>query len=860
MGRKSAVETKCFDIANFMQNDSGVTKALSKRGLQVKSVSASSKITSNLRSDKVVRRSDYKHDLPILNMAKVRRHITEQQTELAGNNENGLGKEVDLKSVGISHPLSTRFATVDGRERRILASTSTSDKISAAGSLSGVGYGWNGSTESAEVTRTRGEMKNENVSVPSNRNAYSRERHVKRSPSGIQSSLSAHLPVPSGETPSIRRHRSENASRDGSVTYRTNYSQHAGRTNDAANCVDLQGGTLSVLDRVASEVIKQDFGARDIKKSYHLNSGTTSRDSIITVPVATKSNLGSSRKVATSHGCRASKLLSSVDRSQLEDLQARYRLRTVKQIHTDQPTTEICPRAEEETNIEMTNAAELNAPVKHELCDAHVPSAKARAPKLNLSGCHNSVPIGFGGNPVENIQTCRTSRTAANVGSPRLALTDRGASRKNSFSSPHRKHEKTDAPMINTSCTPASPDIVLRQCGCHLTEYEQSEILPYSEIYYLGLNANKIQATSVPGACNHGFDDERGDYNVVEQDHLAYRYEVLGILGKGSFGEVLKCMDHKHKALRAVKMIRNKRRFHQQALVEVKILENLRQKAQDEPSNFNIVTIYESFYFRGHLCIAFALHDISLYELIKRNNFQGISLIVIKSFASQLLATLRFLRKLHVIHCDLKPENILLQHPAMSKIKVIDFGSSCFCNERIYTYIQSRFYRSPEVILGLSYDMMIDIWSLGCILAELFTGYPLFPGENEVEQLACMMEILGLPPAAVVEQATRKKMFFDSKNNPRIVPNSRGKKHYPGTKDLATAIGCNDPHFVSFLEGCLRWDKNQRLTPEQLMQHPWMVGPASTLTPRRSPLRPSNQDTTKRRSSAHIQLKAKQME
>ncbi|OAE22547.1 hypothetical protein AXG93_1989s1000 [Marchantia polymorpha subsp. ruderalis] len=774
MGRKSAVETKCFDIANFMQNDSGVTKALSKRGLQVKSVSASSKITSNLRSDKVVRRSDYKHDLPILNMAKVRRHITEQQTELAGNNENGLGKEVDLKSVGISHPLSTRFATVDGRERRILASTSTSDKISAAGSLSGVGYGWNGSTESAEVTRTRGEMKNENVSVPSNRNAYSRERHVKRSPSGIQSSLSAHLPVPSGETPSIRRHRSENASRDGSVTYRTNYSQHAGRTNDAANCVDLQGGTLSVLDRVASEVIKQDFGARDIKKSYHLNSGTTSRDSIITVPVATKSNLGSSRKVATSHGCRASKLLSSVDRSQLEDLQARYRLRTVKQIHTDQPTTEICPRAEEETNIEMTNAAELNAPVKHELCDAHVPSAKARAPKLNLSGCHNSVPIGFGGNPVENIQTCRTSRTAANVGSPRLALTDRGASRKNSFSSPHRKHEKTDAPMINTSCTPASPDIVLRQCGCHLTEYEQSEILPYSEIYYLGLNANKIQATSVPGACNHGFDDERGDYNVVEQDHLAYRYEVLGILGKGSFGEVLKCMDHKHKALRAVKMIRNKRRFHQQALVEVKILENLRQK---------------------------------------------------------LLATLRFLRKLHVIHCDLKPENILLQHPAMSKIKVIDFGSSCFCNER-----------------SLSYDMMIDIWSLGCILAELFTGYPLFPGENEVEQLACMMEILGLPPAAVVEQATRKKMFFDSKNNPRIVPNSRGKKHYPGTKDLATAIGCNDPHFVSFLEGCLRWDKNQRLTPEQLMQHPWMVGPASTLTPRRSPLRPSNQDTTKRRS------------
>jgi len=75
-----------------------------------------------------------------------------------------------------------------------------------------------------------------------------------------------------------------------------------------------------------------------------------------------------------------------------------------------------------------------------------------------------------------------------------------------------------------------------------------------------------------------GYDDERGDYNVVDHDQLAYRYEVLGILGKGSFGQVLKCSDHKYKVLRAVKMIRNKRRFHQQALIEVKILEHLRDK------------------------------------------------------------------------------------------------------------------------------------------------------------------------------------------------------------------------------------------------------------------------------------------
>ena len=91
-------------------------------------------------------------------------------------------------------------------------------------------------------------------------------------------------------------------------------------------------------------------------------------------------------------------------------------------------------------------------------------------------------------------------------------------------------------------------------------------------------------------------------------------------------------------------------------------------------------------------------------------------------------ASNRFLAQHQLIHCDLKPENILLMQPQRSAIKVIDFGSSCFVNERMYTYVQSRFYRSPEVIMGLPYGCEIDMWSFGCILAELYMGYPLFPG------------------------------------------------------------------------------------------------------------------------------------
>ncbi|GIY46287.1 dual specificity tyrosine-phosphorylation-regulated kinase 2 [Caerostris extrusa] len=129
-------------------------------------------------------------------------------------------------------------------------------------------------------------------------------------------------------------------------------------------------------------------------------------------------------------------------------------------------------------------------------------------------------------------------------------------------------------------------------------------------------------------------------------------------------------------------------------------------------------------------------------------------------------------------------ENILLKSRGSSSIKVIDFGSSCFSHQRVYTYIQSRFYRSPEVILGLPYGPPIDMWSLGCILAELYTGYPLFPGENEADQLACIMEIFGPPPASVLEAASRRRLFFDSKGVPRTLTNSKGKKKKAMLEDL----------------------------------------------------------------------------
>ena len=231
--------------------------------------------------------------------------------------------------------------------------------------------------------------------------------------------------------------------------------------------------------------------------------------------------------------------------------------------------------------------------------------------------------------------------------------------------------------------------------------------------------------------------------------------------------------------------------------------------------------------------------NINLYELIKKNKFQGFSLQLVRKFAHSMLQCLELLNRNRLIHCDLKPENVLLKQQGRSGIKVIDFGSSCFDDQRIYTYIQSRFYRAPEVIMGGKYGMPIDMWSLGCILAELLTGYPLLPGEDESDQLALIMELLGLPPAKVTENAKRTRNFISSKGLPRyctatLLPDGsyaleggrskRGKfRGLPGSRSWSSALkNLGDDLFIDFLKRCLDWDPDLRMTPQQALKHPWL--------------------------------------
>ena len=239
----------------------------------------------------------------------------------------------------------------------------------------------------------------------------------------------------------------------------------------------------------------------------------------------------------------------------------------------------------------------------------------------------------------------------------------------------------------------------------YLNEYEICEIFEYKEIHYIGIGASKVFIDqNLP---NFGFDNDKGDYKICLRDHINYRYEVLSAIGKGSFGQVCKCFDHKTKELVALKIIKNKKKFHKQGIIEVNLLKNM--KDNDPGDYFNIIRIKDSFFFRNHLCITFELLSMNLYEFIKFNNFQRMSLSLVARFAVQILNGLQYAGSLGIIHCDLKPENILLKHPDKSGIKLIDFGSGCYETERVYTYIQSRFYRAPEIMLGIPYTKSIDM-------------------------------------------------------------------------------------------------------------------------------------------------------
>ncbi|OMJ74114.1 hypothetical protein SteCoe_27034 [Stentor coeruleus] len=348
----------------------------------------------------------------------------------------------------------------------------------------------------------------------------------------------------------------------------------------------------------------------------------------------------------------------------------------------------------------------------------------------------------------------------------------------------------------------------------HLTQQEKHEIIKYQEVYYLGERAVKVEGN---------FKDSESRYKANIGDHLSFRYEIISILGKGTFGNVYKCYDHKRNLMVAVKVMRDMQVIKDQAEIEIENLEKINDSDPDDTKC--IVKMRQCFDFRDHVCICFELLSISLYHFLKINGFRGISKSLLKRIAVQVLIGLRHMHALGFIHCDLKPENILLKHENKSSIKIIDFGSATYKCASYSSYIQSRYYRAPEVILGCGYTNKIDIWSFGCILYELYYGEPLFTGESERDQLIKIMHVIGVPPDGVLKKSKRKNEFFHGKE-PIIVPDSRGGLYYPEQRSLSEVV--EEADFCDFLKNCFEWDPEMRFSAEEALRHPWIKsGPKS---------------------------------
>lgn len=287
-------------------------------------------------------------------------------------------------------------------------------------------------------------------------------------------------------------------------------------------------------------------------------------------------------------------------------------------------------------------------------------------------------------------------------------------------------------------------------------------------IYQTSKNPKRVLTKPSEGKFNNGFDNINSDYILYVNDVLGIeqnrKYLVLDMLGQGTFGQVVKCQNLETKEILAVKVIKSRSEYLNQSITEAKILELINTKI-DPHDKHHFLRLYDSFVHKNHLCLAFELLSNNLYELLKQNQYHGLSMPLIKNFAKQMLDSLCVLKDSKLIHCDLKPENILLCSPDRPEIKIIDFGSACEETRTVYTYIQSRFYRAPEIILGIPYSTGIDMWSLGCIIAELFLGIPIFPGSSEYNQITRIVETLYYPPNWMLEMGKNTQKFMKKLDN-----------------------------------------------------------------------------------------------
>ncbi|XP_042482834.1 serine/threonine-protein kinase prpf4B-like isoform X2 [Macadamia integrifolia] len=264
------------------------------------------------------------------------------------------------------------------------------------------------------------------------------------------------------------------------------------------------------------------------------------------------------------------------------------------------------------------------------------------------------------------------------------------------------------------------------------------------------------------------WDDAEGYYSYRFGEILDGRYEVTAAHGKGVFSTVVRAKDLKSgkgdPEEVAIKIIRNNDTMYKAGLEELIILKKL--AGADPENRRHCVRFFSSFKYRNHLCLVFESLHMNLREVLKKFGRNiGLNLGAVREYAKQLFIALKHLRNCGVLHCDIKPDNMLVNE-AKNVLKLCDFGNAMFAGKNEITpYLVSRFYRAPEIILGLPYDHPMDMWSVGCCLYELYSGKVLFPGPSNNDMLRLHMELKGPFPKKMLRKGGFIHQHFDQDLN-----------------------------------------------------------------------------------------------
>jgi dual specificity tyrosine-phosphorylation-regulated kinase 2/3/4 len=351
-----------------------------------------------------------------------------------------------------------------------------------------------------------------------------------------------------------------------------------------------------------------------------------------------------------------------------------------------------------------------------------------------------------------------------------------------------------------------------------LTTYELTEILRYPRIFYLGHLCRKAPV-NLTDRRSFGFADADGHYRISVGDHIAYRFEIRGFLGKGRHAQVVKCYDHERQVEVAVKLKTNSDGAFEKDAVERTILRQL--KATKCPT---IAMADLAFTFRNHFCITFEILGKDAAAILRVNGIQELSSRVVRCIAQDAVQAINAYHSCQIIHACITPANVVHVPGSNAQFQLIDFSHACtgeFLPQGCPLDIPDE-YCPPEVVLELPVGIGLDMWCLGCMIVHLLSGKLLFSGKDRPNRLSSFATLMGLPSPEFIATWPNGTDLINPDTGWLFKEDLVDEKPQKSVS-LRSFVDPSDTQLCDFLAALFTWEADKRMSPEEALNHPWIA-------------------------------------